>query len=81
MRRLPSDYNVPSAQVPLSNDDDLDLAPLDIPEESSSDLTMGSDGENNMTNTYELPPRIAARFYRPSNNRRKSSAASSVRPC
>jgi hypothetical protein len=83
MRRLPSDYTVQPSRVPLSSDDefsdDLELAPLDIPEEGSSDLTMGSDGENNTTNSYQLPPRIAARFYRPSNTRRKSSAASSRR--
>lgn len=46
----------------------------DIPEEPDMNL---SDGAEN--SQLAPPPRIAARFYRPSNSRRKSSAASSRR--
>ncbi|MCJ1238402.1 hypothetical protein MMC14_006391 [Varicellaria rhodocarpa] len=41
------------------------------------DLIMSSDSE--ATFTCPLPPHVAARFYRPTNSRRKSSAASSRR--
>jgi T-complex protein 11 len=52
-----------------------DLPPNDdIPEET--DNMAVSDGANT---TFDPPARIAARFYRPSVNRRKSSAASSRR--
>jgi T-complex protein 11 len=52
-----------------------DLPPNDdIPEES--DNITGSD---NQPNTFDPPARIAARFFRPSANRRKSSATSSRR--
>jgi hypothetical protein len=63
------------------SDSELDLptgAPLaahdNIPEEPDMLL---SDAENGQV--FAPPPRIAARFYRPSNTRRKSSAASSRR--
>ena len=41
------------------------------------DMIMSSDGEASFT--YPLPAHVAARFYRPTSNRRKSSAASSRR--
>lgn len=41
------------------------------------DLMMSSDGET--SHVFAPPPHIAARFYRPTNTRRKSSAASSRR--
>ena len=47
----------------------------DIPEEP--DMILSSDAENG--ESFAPPPRIAARFYRHSANRRKSSAASSRR--
>ncbi|KAF2002640.1 Tcp11-domain-containing protein [Amniculicola lignicola CBS 123094] len=47
----------------------------DIPEEP--DMILSDDAESSQT--FAPPPRIAARFYRPSNARRKSSAASSRR--
>jgi hypothetical protein len=47
----------------------------DIPEEP--DMILSGDAGNSQT--FAPPPRIAARFYRPSNVRRKSSAASSRR--
>ena len=49
--------------------------PGDIPEETEYDFTMS----NNDENRSPLPPHIAARFYKPATNRRKSSAASSRR--
>jgi hypothetical protein len=48
----------------------------DIPEDIDLDLITE---ESNDTRIHTPPPRIAARFYRPSANRRKSSAASSRR--
>jgi len=48
---------------------------VDIPEEAEFELPRFTPGENQSA----LPPHIAARFYRPTNNRRKSSAASSRR--
>lgn len=47
----------------------------DIPEEP--DMILSDAAENGQA--FAPPPRIAARFYRPSNTRRKSSAASSRR--
>ncbi|KAK1908408.1 hypothetical protein P3342_009257 [Pyrenophora teres f. teres] len=47
----------------------------DIPEEP--DMMQSSDAENGQS--FVPPPRIAARFYRHANNRRKSSATSSRR--
>ncbi|KAE8453088.1 hypothetical protein EG329_012275 [Mollisiaceae sp. DMI_Dod_QoI] len=48
----------------------------DIPEDGDLDLITE---ESNELRIHTPPPRIAARFYRPSTNRRKSSAASSRR--
>lgn len=48
--------------------------PGDIPEDTEYDFT-----NNNDENRSPLPPHIAARFYKPATNRRKSSAASSRR--
>lgn len=47
-----------------------------IPEDTDLDLITE---ENNVMRIHTPPPRIAERFYRPANNRRKSSAASSRR--
>lgn len=47
----------------------------DIPEDEG----VGSPTSQDEMGIYIPPPRIAARFYRPANNRRKSSAASSRR--
>ncbi|MCJ1257000.1 hypothetical protein MMC24_004825 [Lignoscripta atroalba] len=65
----------------LHSPSDLDDAP---PESTHlrtaheiSDLIMSSDGE--ASNVYPPPPHIAARFYRHTNTRRKSSATSSRR--
>ncbi|OCK77420.1 hypothetical protein K432DRAFT_436542 [Lepidopterella palustris CBS 459.81] len=51
------------------------LHPDDIPEESDIMLSDDVDGSQ----IYTPPPRIAARFYRSANGRRKSSATSSRR--
>lgn len=48
----------------------------DIPEDGDLDLITE---ESNELRIHTPPPRIAARFYKPSTNRRKSSAASSRR--
>lgn len=50
--------------------------PADIPEDSEIEFDFST---FNQENRSPLPPHIAARFYRPSNSRRKSSAASSRR--
>lgn len=50
----------------------------DIPEEPEMD-DMGLENTSDAAHIYAPPPRIAARFYRPSNSRRRSSAASSRR--
>ena len=47
-----------------------------IPEDTDLDLITE---ESNVMRIHTPPPRIAERFYRPTNNRRKSSAASSRR--
>ncbi|KAL7624298.1 hypothetical protein AAE478_005858 [Parahypoxylon ruwenzoriense] len=72
MRRASADLTDPcrnleesiGAPDPASIDPDLDMA-----------LTEGEEG----TRIYTPPPHIAARFYRPTHNRRKESAASSRR--
>ena len=51
--------------------------PGDIPEETEYDFTISN--SNNDENRSPIPPHIAARFYKPATNRRKSSAASSRR--
>jgi hypothetical protein len=62
-----SELELASSQLQRENDD--------IPEEP--DMILSSDAENGQT--FAPPPRIAARFYRHANNRRKSSATSSRR--
>jgi hypothetical protein len=62
------------SQRPLTEVDLTDIPNDDIPEESE-DMNL-SEGD---TLTFSPPARIAARFYRPSMTRRKSSAASSRR--
>ncbi|CZS98724.1 related to IQ calmodulin-binding motif domain protein [Rhynchosporium agropyri] len=52
--------------------------PSDIPEDIPEDLDLINE-ESNDHRIHTPPPRIAARFYRPTTNRRKSSAASSRR--
>lgn len=47
-----------------------------VPEDNDLDLITE---ESNVMRLHTPPPRIAERFYRPANNRRKSSAASSRR--
>ncbi|KAI1095390.1 T-complex protein 11-domain-containing protein [Rostrohypoxylon terebratum] len=73
MRRVSADLSDPSRNIeesvgtpdPSSIDPDLDMALMTTEEES--------------TRIYTPPPHIAARFYRPTQNRRKDSAASSRR--
>ncbi|KAI1461186.1 T-complex protein 11-domain-containing protein [Annulohypoxylon moriforme] len=73
MRRVSADLSEPSRNIeesigtpdPSSIDPDLDMALMTTEEES--------------TRIYTPPPHIAARFYRPTQNRRKDSAASSRR--
>ncbi|KAL2073260.1 hypothetical protein VTL71DRAFT_10584 [Oculimacula yallundae] len=64
------------------SDPDRNLAestgPSDIPEDIPEDLDLINE-ESNDHRIHTPPPRIAARFYRPTTNRRKSSAASSRR--
>jgi hypothetical protein len=63
------------------SDPELDLSDVpmpphdDIPEEAEMLLSDGAESSL----PFSPPPRIAARFYRPSNTRRKSSATSSRR--
>ncbi|KAI0884650.1 T-complex protein 11-domain-containing protein [Annulohypoxylon maeteangense] len=73
MRRVSADLSDPSRNIeesvgtpdPSSLDCDLDMALMTTEEDS--------------TRIYTPPPHIAARFYRPTQNRRKDSAASSRR--
>ncbi|XDG03037.1 hypothetical protein ABKA04_002652 [Annulohypoxylon sp. FPYF3050] len=73
MRRVSADLSDPSRNIeesvgtpdPSSIDPDLDMALMTTEEDS--------------TRIYTPPPHIAARFYRPTQNRRKDSAASSRR--
>ncbi|KAF4975142.1 hypothetical protein FZEAL_8019 [Fusarium zealandicum] len=77
MRRPSLDLTEPSLNIEESNgppsdeimDDDLDLSMPPV-----EDDVIDEDSRN-----YEPPPRIAARFYRPSHARRRDSAASSRR--
>lgn len=62
-----SELELVSSQLQRENDD--------IPEEP--DMILSSDAENGQS--FAPPPRIAARFYRHTSNRRKSSATSSRR--
>ena len=64
------------AQSPNADDEVPDSFHPTISEEPS-DMLMSSDGE--APGIYDPPPHIAARFYRNSANRRKTSAASSRR--
>ncbi|KAL3420572.1 IQ calmodulin-binding domain-containing family protein [Phlyctema vagabunda] len=69
MRRASEDLSDPERNLVES------MGPADIPENADLDLIT----EENEGRIHTPPPRIAARFYRPINNRRKSSAASSRR--
>ncbi|KAI2625305.1 T-complex protein 11-domain-containing protein [Hypomontagnella submonticulosa] len=72
MRRASADLTDPSRNLEES---------LGTPDPTSidSDLDMTLRPEEDGTRIYTPPPHIAARFYRPSQNRRKDSAASSRR--
>lgn len=69
MRRASEDLSDPDRNLAESGQ-------ADIPKENDLDLI---NEESNDNRIHTPPPRIAARFYRPSMNRRKSSAASSRR--
>ena len=79
MGRPPTDFTSPS-----QNDNETEIASADGNTIAMDlDLTMPPpfDDEvlNHDTRIYTPPPRVAARFYRPSHSRRKDSAASSRR--
>ena len=62
------------APEPCTTPNPASATPGDIHEDIEYDFTMNTD-----ENRSPLPPHIAARFYKPATNRRKSSAASSRR--
>ncbi|KAI1780423.1 T-complex protein 11-domain-containing protein [Hypoxylon cercidicola] len=72
MRRASTDLTDPSRNLEES---------MGVPDPTSidPDLDMALVAEDDDTRIYTPPPHIAARFYRPSQNRRKNSAASSRR--
>lgn len=70
MRRASKDLTDPDRNLAESGQ------AADIPEDNDLDLINEDSNDNRI---HAPPPRIAARFYRPSMNRRKSSAASSRR--
>lgn len=72
MRRASDDLSDPDRNLVESTGPPA----ADIPEDGDLDLITE---ESNDLRIHTPPPRIAARFYRPSANRRKSSAASSRR--
>lgn len=72
MRRASDDLSDPDRNLVESTGQPA----ADIPEDGDLDLITE---ESNDLRIHTPPPRIAARFYRPSTNRRKSSAASSRR--
>lgn len=72
MRRASDDLSDPDRNLAESTGHPT----ADIPEDGDLDLITE---ESNDLRIHTPPPRIAARFYRPSTNRRKSSAASSRR--
>ncbi|CAM1510516.1 Fc.00g008510.m01.CDS01 [Cosmosporella sp. VM-42] len=78
MRRASLDLTEPSRNIEESNgapsDDAMDDRDLDLALPPSDDDGVGQDSR-----IYTPPPRIAARFYRPSQARRRESAASSRR--
>lgn len=77
MRRLSLDLSEPTRNVEESN-----AKPSDGEMDVDVDLSMPPNEEDvleNDTRIYTPPPRIAARFYRPSQARRRDSAASSRR--
>lgn len=79
-RRDLADLNLPDIpDLPSSNRPSTLQPNDDIPEESDNVEASEDDPNAFEANTFDPPPRIAARFYRPSTNRRKSSAASSRR--
>lgn len=71
MRRASQDLSDPDRNLAESTGH-----PADMPEDTDLDLITEESNDNRI---HTPPPRIAARFYRPSTNRRKSSAASSRR--
>jgi hypothetical protein len=71
MRRASQDLSDPDRNLAESTGQ-----PPDMPEDTDLDLITEESSDNKI---HTPPPRIAARFYRPSANRRKSSAASSRR--
>lgn len=71
MRRASEDLTDPDRNIAESVGDPLECTPED------QDIELLNMTEE--TCTLSPPPRIAARFYRPTNSRRKSSAASSRR--
>ncbi|KAE9377798.1 hypothetical protein N431DRAFT_434955 [Stipitochalara longipes BDJ] len=71
MRRASQDLSDPDRNLAESTGH-----PADMPEDTDLDLITEESNDNKI---HTPPPRIAARFYRPSTNRRKSSAASSRR--
>ncbi|KAK8026074.1 T-complex protein 11-domain-containing protein [Apiospora arundinis] len=73
MRRASEDLTDPSRNIEESTGDPLPAA-LNSDMELSPPLE-----EEDQDRQYTPPPRIAARFYRPTQNRRKDSAASSRR--
>ncbi|KAK8862019.1 T-complex protein 11-domain-containing protein [Apiospora arundinis] len=73
MRRASEDLTDPSRNIEESTGDPLPAA-LNSDMELSPTLE-----EEDQDRQYTPPPRIAARFYRPTQNRRKDSAASSRR--
>ncbi|KHN94797.1 IQ calmodulin-binding motif domain protein [Metarhizium album ARSEF 1941] len=77
MCRLPADFAEPSRslqETSCSTPDDATAMDLDLAMPPSDDDVLESD-----TRIYTPPPRVAARFYRPSQARRRDSAASSRR--
>ncbi|KAK7402613.1 hypothetical protein QQX98_011624 [Neonectria punicea] len=78
MRRPSLDLTEPSRNIEESNG-----APSDDSMDADLDLTMPppeeEDDDGQGARIYTPPPRIAARFYRPSTARRRDSAASSRR--
>jgi T-complex protein 11 len=71
MRRASDDLSDPDRNLAESTGQ-----PADMPEDTDLDLITEESNDNRI---HTPPPRIAERFYRPSTNRRKSSAASSRR--
>ncbi|CAN8103916.1 unnamed protein product [Discula destructiva] len=85
MRRPSTDLSEPARNLeeslgapqsdPFASEDDMSLPPFDDAFPQALDL----DGIDDPPRIYTPPPHLAARFYRPSQTRRKGSAASSRR--